>query len=220
MRRMSWIVLSWLLTGCAVGGGAAATPVATSALRPVTPAAELVGPSLAAETPAPETVAATPTTHPDAAGVAESLGISIEEAQRRLGFQEAIGRLSMTIEAEHPDTFAGLWIEHEPVYKVVVAFTADAEATLRPYVAGTRLEAIVEARTFLLSYATLRQTQQTLLPLFDLGPTMYSSGIDVPTNRVVLEVADPAAFLAAVAAEGIELPSYVVIQQGAPLILE
>ena len=72
MRRMSWIVLSWLLTGCAVGGGAAATPVATSALRPVTPAAELVGPSLAAETPAPETVAATPTTQTMIVGSAAS----------------------------------------------------------------------------------------------------------------------------------------------------
>ncbi len=59
---------------------------------------------------------------------------------RRLQLQESVGKLGAELEANERDTFAGLWIEHEPEYRVVAAFTRDGEETIRPYVEGGLLE--------------------------------------------------------------------------------
>jgi hypothetical protein len=71
--------------------------------------------------------------------MAEALGISVDEAVRRFQLQEAIGPLGAQLEANEADTFAGLWLQQEPEFRVVVAFTQDGEATMQPYVAGTPL---------------------------------------------------------------------------------
>ncbi len=44
-----------------------------------------------------------------------------------------IGTLAQTLHANEADTFAGLWIQHQPKYGVVVAFTRDAAETLAKY---------------------------------------------------------------------------------------
>ncbi len=221
MRVLLGLMFVWLLAGCAAGGGAggpvgapAATPTDAPALLAVTPR------PTAAATANAATATAASARYPDAPYMAGMFGISLEEAQRRLALAEAVNPLAAAIPVDHPDTFAGLWLEQEPEFKLVVAFTRDAEATLRPYVAGTPLEGIAEARTLPVSYAALQQTQQELAYLFDLYPGVYSSDIDIKGNRVVFDVDDPAAFLAAVAAAGIELPPAVIAEKGEPIILE
>ena len=34
------------------------------------------------------------------------------------------------------DTFAGLWIQHQPEHRFVVLVTHDGEETIRPYIEG------------------------------------------------------------------------------------
>lgn len=58
----------------------------------------------------------------DAHWYAERFGVSHEEAVHRLRLQGAIGELDSALRSERR-TFAGLWIEHEPVFQIVVAFT-------------------------------------------------------------------------------------------------
>ncbi len=67
---------------------------------------------------------------------AKDQDVPLEEAVRRLQLQESVGKLGAELEANERDTFAGLWIEHEPEYRVVAAFTRDGEETIRPYVEG------------------------------------------------------------------------------------
>ena len=50
------------------------------------------------------------------------------------------------MEANEQPTFGGLWIQHKPEFKAVVAFTRDGEETVRPYIQGTSLADMVEVR--------------------------------------------------------------------------
>ena len=147
----------------------------------------------------------------DAQSYAEHYGVSLEEAVNRLVLQGAIGELGAEIESKEADTLAGIWIQHEPEYRVVVAFTRDGEATIDKYVQDGPLAEIVEVRT---AAATLRYLEHAQMEagriVADLGFPI-SSGIDVEGNRVELYVTDRAALEEALREIGETLPNHVVI---------
>jgi hypothetical protein len=90
--------------------------------------------------------------NPDVQYYANDIGVDVEEAAYRLSLQESIGRLNACLNSEEKDTFAGLWIEHEPGYQVFAAFTRDGENTLEPYLTGSALEDIVTVRSAAVTY--------------------------------------------------------------------
>lgn len=59
----------------------------------------------------------------DAVLYAGSFGLSVAEAERRLDLQVAAGNLSATLDALNISGYAGLWIQHEPEFQVVIAAT-------------------------------------------------------------------------------------------------
>lgn len=61
--------------------------------------------------------------------------VTMAEAERRMAIQASnvAGTLMQRISTAEAATFAGLWIEHRPEYRVKVAFTRDAAATLARY---------------------------------------------------------------------------------------
>lgn len=155
------------------------------------------------------------TQNPDAAAYAEDQGISLEEASRRLNLQDEIGELGAALEANEADTFAGLWIEHEPEYRVVVAFVGDAgEEVIRPYLETyPQLADIIELRTAQYTLAELLAAQQEAFTIVEqLEPMSVAGGVDVMANRVYLTVGNPELFLQAVADAGYELPSVVEVE--------
>jgi hypothetical protein len=68
-----------------------------------------------------------------AKGYALRYGVSIDEALLRLELQNSFPELEPQLESNEPATFGGLWIQHEPEYKIVVAFTRDGEKTIARY---------------------------------------------------------------------------------------
>ena len=68
----------------------------------------------------------------DAQAYAADYGLDLEEAVRRLALQESIGALNAELAEKERATFAGLWIEHEPEYRVFVCFTQDGASTIQP----------------------------------------------------------------------------------------
>lgn len=80
----------------------------------------------------------------DAKMYAAEYGVPLEEAVRRLRLQGPIGALDRELIMEERGTYAGLWIQHEPVYRVIARFTRDGERTIRPYAEGRPLEGLVE----------------------------------------------------------------------------
>lgn len=185
-------------------------------LAACTPSSEPAGPAPQSTTePAvPTDTPALPTDiFPEVQSYAEEYGITIEEAAQRLDWQNAIGDLNAALEANEAETFAGLWIEHEPEYKVVVAFTENGEGRLEPYLAGQPFASIVEVRQFEYSWAELRAVQEELTAAIQtLEPLNFSSGIDVQNNTVTLTVANPDALLAELETAGYTLPPVVVVE--------
>jgi hypothetical protein len=91
----------------------------------------------------------------DTEAYAKQFGVPVEEAIQRLQYQEGIGELNFALQAEEGGTFGGLWIEHEPKFKVVVLFTRDGKKTIQPYLAGKPFADLVEVRRARYSLAEL-----------------------------------------------------------------
>ncbi len=147
----------------------------------------------------------------DAQWYADQYGVSLEEAINRLMLQVEIGELGTELESKEADTLAGIWIQHEPDYRVVVAFTRDGEATISKYVQDGPLAEIIEVRT---AQATLRDLQKAQKDAGKLVQGLgfnIASGIDIFENRVELYATDRAVLEEALREEGKTLPNHVVI---------
>jgi len=148
---------------------------------------------------------------PDVQYYASDFGIDVEEAAYRLSLQEPIGKLNACLDGEEKDTFAGLWIEHEPSYQVFVAFTRDGEDTLAPYITGSALEDIVKVRSATVTYEELRAVQAETDRLLKPLNTPFSSGINIQENLVELYITDFDAFDAGIQDHDIELPKHLSV---------
>jgi hypothetical protein len=80
----------------------------------------------------------------DATWIAKDPHIDVEEARRRLDLQTLAGDLEAHLAQEYPASFAGLWIENDPRFRVVVASTAALDIDLQAHIRGTDLEGVVD----------------------------------------------------------------------------
>ena len=96
--------------------------------------------------------------------MAAQWGVPADEAYQRLRVEDAIGTLQTELAVWEVDTFAGLWIEHEPGYAVVVAFTRDGEKTLKPYLEGRSIPGLTvrKARYTLAEFVENAHTEAIL----------------------------------------------------------
>lgn len=122
-----------------------------------------------------------------------------------------VGELGALLEQEEGGTFAGLWIEREPRYQVVVAFTRDGEETIRPYIEGGSLAGQIEVRSADVTYIELQNTQKLAHHLVDPLGLSTSSSIDIQESHVELYVTDEARFEAALKEADVTLPEDVVV---------
>jgi hypothetical protein len=147
----------------------------------------------------------------DAAEYARQFGVDQEEAVRRLELQGEIGELDATLQREEPETFAGLWIQHEPDFRVVVAFTGNGEQAIQPYLEGKSWAGLVEVKTFPHSLRELETAQQQALQVAHQLGIPVGSGIYVQENRVTIEVGNPQLFMDEVRAADLEWPARVEV---------
>jgi len=166
---------------------------------------------------APDVQSLDETLRRDAEAYADQFGVTVEEATARLQFQDGIGELNAALQANEADTFGGLWIEHEPDYRVVVLFTRQGERTIRPYLAGKPYAHLVEVRQARYTLAELEtiyaQTTRELAKL-DFGVNV---SLDVPGNRVEVMVSDREWFESELQRIGARLPEgveLVVVEGG------
>lgn len=184
---MSYAVLTTTLTfgilGCASGEGSAGTPVPAEdgALRR------------------------------DAGVYAADEGISLDEALQRFKLMDDVGPLGAALESHEKDTFAGFWIEHEPEFRVIIAFTENGEETIKKYVEeGSALADIVELRTYEATLEQLHEAQRKASELLDGLGLYVSSAVMVSENRVEVYVTDSQLFDETLQKAGAILPDHVV----------
>lgn len=145
----------------------------------------------------------------DAETMAEQLGITVDAAIDRLWLQDPIGTLGAELARQEVTTFAGLWIQHEPVYRVVVAFTRNGEKTILPYVENTTLADLIEVRPAEATLAELNTAQYEAGRLVDELGLSVASGSNIQENRVELYVTDRPLFDTTLQAAGVQLPDLV-----------
>ena len=126
----------------------------------------------------------------DAQMYAAHYGVELPEAIRRLTLQGPIGQLGATLESNEANTLGGFWIQHEPEYRVVVAFTRVGEETIAKYVQDGPLADIIEVRTVDATLQELKRAQREAgWIVAGLGFQM-ASGINVFENRAEVYVPD------------------------------
>lgn len=128
---------------------------------------------------------------------AKDYGVSVEEAQRRLTHMagDEISVLQNRLRTERADTFAGLYIEHKPTYRIVVRFTGDAQAQLAAYTTDPLYVAQTAPRTMV----ALHSAQELVGKRLQAAGIEYMSGLEVQTSEIhvsVLDVEKAAACLA------------------------
>lgn len=128
---------------------------------------------------------------------AEMLGLPYEEAERRLLLQAAMNEIEIKI-AEAEPTYAGSWMQHAPVFGLVVAFTlpvAEGKALVAKYLENVVWadQVIVVRRPYTLAELTemLRLVGETLQEVEGLDDLIYASGLDIPMGKVRLYTPDP-----------------------------
>ena len=151
----------------------------------------------------------------DAQYYAESYGVELSEAIRRLTMQETIGELGATLESNEKGTLGGFWIQHEPEYRVVAAFTRDGEETIAKYVQDGPLVDIIEVRTVDATLEELKGAQREAGSMVRGLGFQAASGINVFENRAEIYVQDLAQVEEALEKSEETLPEHVrIVGQG------
>lgn len=148
--------------------------------------------------------------------------VSLAEAKRRMEVPQrdqnnpdSIAGVQAALEQNESATFAGLWIQHQPTYRVIVAFAQGGVATLAKY---TRDPVFVAVDRGGPNLAELKATRERVArELHRLGARPSVSSVDVKHGRVEIGVVgDLAAFNAAVARGEVQVPPFVDLQLPRP----
>ena len=116
-------------------------------------------------------------------------GVNPVEAASRLDRQRGAGRLRAEIEAVEPDTFAGMYVEHIPRFRVVARFKGNAKAIIARF----KTDIPIEVEDAADSLKELRAIQvETYADLKAIG-IESASQISERDGSVVFFVEDPAA---------------------------
>lgn len=124
-----------------------------------------------------------------AASYAQTHNVSIAEAVRRLRLQPLIGALDGRLTDNEKETFAGLWIEHTPNFRVVALFTSRGNETIARYLPA-ELQGMVEVRSAETSLAELVAIQENTIKIIEGLGIPAASDINVYENRVKFYVID------------------------------
>ena len=153
----------------------------------------------------------------DLAFMSEQTGIPLEELEAQMANEEAITELNARLQANEADTFAGLWVEWKPVYRVVVAFTENGEETVAKYVEdGDVLTAVLDIRPATYTQVQLMTDQQLLNELLATADFDYSTSVSIQNNHVELTVPTEEIWEAYVSINNPQLPDSVSVNFAFP----
>ena len=147
----------------------------------------------------------------DAQSYASDYDVTVEEARRRLNLQASVGSLDEELAANESATFAGLWIEHQPNFRIIALFINDGAATVRRYITDGPLDGLVEVRAADATLNDLVAAQnEAMTKVSDLNVRVESL-IDVKTNRVKMLVVEREMLDTLLTERDVQLPSQVDI---------
>ncbi len=145
----------------------------------------------------------------------DRFGVTFDEAVHRLKLQNEFPELQPELQENESETFGGLWIQHEPEYNIVIAFTQDGSEMLKKYseYIPESIKPYIKLVTVKYSLAELLESQkELLLSLTQLG-IKKGSGIDIKKNAVKIKIPIKymEEFIVATNTNKIELPENTIV---------
>lgn len=131
----------------------------------------------------------------DASSYAEERGLSDREANRRMRLESCfaveLGALERTLRQRERDSFAGIWIQHDPEYRFVASFTEDGREKLRPYIENKPYVPLIVTRSdATATLPELKNAQARAGRLVDRLGLHANLGLDIQKNRAEIYVLD------------------------------
>ncbi len=172
-------------------------------------ACALVGAAVA-NTVAIEGVNSAESDFPDVRLFADAAGIQLAEAERRLDLQQDVGRLREYLEEGSSATFAGMWVEHVPEFRVHVAQTetsAGATSKLASIAPQLATSLVVSSADY-----TYAQLSRDLLSIRSLEPIVpFDAAVNEQLNRVDIWVSDYRTYESFLDTHGVRVPRTFVV---------
>jgi hypothetical protein len=128
----------------------------------------------------------------DAKSYASIYDVSVDEAAKRLTLQDIAENINVELMKKESATFAGLWIQHEPNYRVIVRFTNNGDVTIKSYTQNTPLLNLVDVQMADVSFEELILEQSQVTQMMSQSNIPFMTGINVMENRVEIYVHETA----------------------------
>jgi len=126
----------------------------------------------------------------DARSYAAEFNVGVDEGLRRLRIQQSLGDVIELLQRATRQRFAGLWIEHQPEFRLVVRLVGDAPAPrgLGAAVAGSPIPIVFQTGAAATQAELLAKIHSSLPQLQAALPDMAGTDVDVRTGDIVLTV--------------------------------
>lgn len=147
----------------------------------------------------------------DVISYASDQKIDIDTAIHRLALQNLAGNLDAALSGNEEDTYAGLWVQHSPQFRIIVQFTREGKETIRPYIENGPLADIVEIREVKYTLKELKAAQVAAKSKSRNLDIPTNSGVNVFENRAELYVVERSRFDVAMQNARMELPPQIKI---------
>ncbi len=147
----------------------------------------------------------------DAEWYADQHGVDQEEALRRLELQSEIGSLNAKLMEQEREIFAGLWVEHDPEFRIIVRFTSNGDETIQNYIEQEDVAEILDVREASVTLEQLTSAQEKAMLTLEEANIPFESGLNLFESRVEIYVTDQAQVESRIDAISVELPPEVDI---------
>lgn len=129
--------------------------------------------------------------NPIVAKYAEAFDVSYEEALQRLELQPEMANLANQV-AEGEPTYAGSWIQHEPEFRLFVAFaTPNGEEKMSKYLEEIEWAELVEVTQSAFTIGELKHILNAINRVRDKIDIPFESGTDYQTEKITLYTPNP-----------------------------
>lgn len=122
----------------------------------------------------------------------DSYKLSATEARERYESLQEIEALIAAAKASDPQAFAGVWVEHEPVFRVVVAFAGNEERSDFAATVPPKLRRHLQLRKVRKSLAGSEEEMSALFSALRGGGTDFVSAFDPASQKYVVTVENDA----------------------------
>jgi len=139
-------------------------------------------------------------------------GVSFEETLYRFHIQDIAGELDAKLSENEANTFAGLWIEHTPKFKIVILFTQGGGENIDAYLTE-ELASLINVRPAKMSLIELQNAQKEAVASLWNIKILAGSEINVYENtiKVFIEEADKTRLDIALRHKSLIIPDYIKI---------